>query len=158
MFTLPQLIEEDIFAFDAALGDFISRSEARAAIIIDRGGFIITRRGDVGDLDMVTLGALAANSFAATEAIAGIISETNVNSLYQEGERNSLLILSIDPYGFLVVVFPASLGVGSIKYYTIGILDLLRGQFDAAGERAPGAGLDLSELNMADSAPMFQRK
>jgi predicted regulator of Ras-like GTPase activity (Roadblock/LC7/MglB family) len=96
MLNLPSLIDEDIAALDAALGDFVAASRARLAMFVDGGGFIVTRHGDEGEMDLATLGALAANSFAATQAIAKIIHEDSVTSLYQEGVQNSLLILSGD--------------------------------------------------------------
>jgi predicted regulator of Ras-like GTPase activity (Roadblock/LC7/MglB family) len=158
MFSLPLLISEDIVAMDAALGDFVAASGARLALFIDAGGFIITRQGDEGDIDTATLGALAANSFAATQAIARIIEDHSVTSLYQEGDENSLLILSVEGFGFLAVVFPAAIGVGSVKYYGQNAVARIGCQLIAAGDRAPGEGLDLSALNIADAAPLFRRR
>jgi predicted regulator of Ras-like GTPase activity (Roadblock/LC7/MglB family) len=158
MFTLPHLLEDDIRALDAALADFISRSTATAALITDRGGFIVTQKGDIARLDSSTLGALAANSFAATEAIAKLIDEPTVSSLYQQGEINSVLILCIDEYGFLVIVFPAVIGVGSVKFFAESTLRRVTAQLNAACERRPDASIDLVEMNLADTAPLFKRR
>lgn len=158
MFTLPLLISEDIAAMDAAMGDFIADSGARLVLFIDCGGFIVTRQGDSGDIDTATLGALAANSFAATQAIAKIIEDHAVSSLYQQGEETSLLILSVGDFGFLAVVFPAEIGVGSVKYYAEDVVGRVSRQLTAARARAPDQGLDLSALNIADAAPLFRRR
>jgi len=158
MFSLPLLIGEDIAGMDAALGDFVSASGARLVLFIDGGGFIVTRQGDAGGIDTATLGALAANSFAATQAIARIIEDHSVTSLYQEGREASLLILSVGDFGFLAIVFPAAIGVGSVKFYGEEIVARVSRQLTAARARAPDQGLDLSALNLADATPLFRRR
>ena len=158
MLSLPSLIHEDIAALDAALGDFGAASSARLAIFIDGGGFIVTRQGDAGEMDLATLGALAANSFAATQAIAKIIHDHSVTSLYQEGVENSLLILSVGDFGFLAAVFPSQIGVGSVKYYSHDALVRISRQLAAARSRAPANGLDLASINLADTGPLFRRR
>jgi len=155
MFDLPFLIDEDIAALNAALGDFALASGARLALLIDVGGFIVTQQGDAGDMDTTTLGALAANNFAATQAIAKIIEEHSVSSLYQEGKVNSLLIQSVADCGFLAVVFPSELGVGSVKFYAQDTVARIAAQLAAARSR-PGQGLDT--LEVADNGPLFRRK
>jgi predicted regulator of Ras-like GTPase activity (Roadblock/LC7/MglB family) len=158
MFSLPLLIGEDIAVIDDALRDFVAASGTRLALFIDGGGFIVTRQGDEGDIDTATLGALAANSFAATQAIARIIEDHSVTSLYQEGQENSLLILSVEDFGFLAVVFPAAIGVGSVKFYGQDVVARLGRQLFTARDRAPDEGLDLSALNIADATPLFRRR
>lgn len=158
MFTLPLLISDDISEMNAALGDFVAISGSRLALFIDSGGFIVTLQGDSGDIDTATLGALAANSFAATQAIARIIEDHSVTSLYQEGNEYSLLILSVGDFGFLAVVFPAEIGVGSVKFYSQDVVARLILQLAAARDRAPDQGLDLSALNIADATPLFRRR
>jgi predicted regulator of Ras-like GTPase activity (Roadblock/LC7/MglB family) len=158
MFTLPLLISEDIDVMDAALGEFVSVSGSRLALFIDGGGFIVTKQGDSSGIDTATLGALAANSFAATQAIARIIEDQAVTSLYQEGHENSLLILSVGDFGFLAIVFPSEIGVGSVKYYGQEIVAQISRQLTAARARSPEDGLDLSVLNLADATPIFRRK
>ena len=44
MATLPQLIEDDIRRCDETLRAFIASTDATAALIIDKGGFLITHR------------------------------------------------------------------------------------------------------------------
>ena len=158
MFNLPLLITEDIAALDAALADFVVASGARLALLIDGGGFIITRQGEAGNTDITTLGALAANSFAATQAIAKIIENHSVPSLYQEGDKNSLLILSVAEFGFLAVVFPSEIGVGSVKYYAQDAVDRIRRQLIAAHSRAPAEALDLASANLSSDEPLFRRR
>jgi len=158
MFSLPLLIDQDVTALDAALADFVAGSCARLALFMDSGGFIVTRQGDAGAMDITTLGALATNSFAATQAIAKIIENHSVPSLYQEGDKNSLLILSVAEFGFLAVVFPSEIGVGSVKYYAQDAVDRIRRQLIAAHSRAPAEALDLASANLSSDEPLFRRR
>src|SRR5262249_30174790 len=107
MGTLPQIIEEDIEVLNGALDELLSKSEAGAALIIDKGGFLITQTGNTKGFDTMTLAALSAASFAATQGIANLVNETNFSSIYQQGESFSLLVVNVDEYCLLTVVFPA---------------------------------------------------
>ena len=69
MATLPQLIEEDIQALDRILGEILSRSEATTALIVDKGGFLITYQGEEGHFDLTTISALAAGAYRQRAAV-----------------------------------------------------------------------------------------
>src|SRR5260221_1957444 len=86
MSTLPVLIEEDIEELERALQELLLKCEGSAALIIDKGGFLITQVGDGRKIDSTTLAALSAASFAATQGIASLVSETNFSSVYQQGD------------------------------------------------------------------------
>ncbi len=156
--TLPQLIEEDIRELDRALQDLLQKCEGSAALLIDKGGFLITQVGGARQLDTTTLAALSAASFAATETIATLVNEPNFTTVYQQGESHSLLVLNVDEYCLLTVVFKAEISVGAVKYFAVSTAKQIAKQLKKAHRRAPGAGWDLSELNMADATPLFRKK
>ena len=158
MAPLPQLLEEDIRAVDDALLDLLQKSEATAALIIDQGGFLITKAGLTQDFDTVTLAALSAASFAATQGLAGLVSETNFFSVYQQGENYSLLVHNIDNHCLLTIIFKASISVGAVKYYAKDTVKVIAKQLKIAREREPDKGLDLAMENLADPTPLFKRK
>ena len=85
--TLPQLIEEDIRQIDEVLIEFVRQADLIGALLIDKGGFLITHRGETGELDLTTIGALASGAFMATQTIAGLVNEKNFNSTFQQGEK-----------------------------------------------------------------------
>jgi len=97
MATLPQLIEEDVRELDSSMEELLIKCEGSAALVIDKGGFLIAQVGSQ-QFDTTTLAALCAASFAATETIAGLVSETNFSSVYQQGEKFSLLVLNGDEF------------------------------------------------------------
>jgi predicted regulator of Ras-like GTPase activity (Roadblock/LC7/MglB family) len=158
MSTLPQLIEEDISEINAALEDLCFKSDASIAFLIDKGGFVITQSGSKADFDVMTLAALSAASFAATACIATLVQEKNFSSIYQQGENFSLIVIDVDEHALLTVIFKANLSVGAIKYYAADIVRRIAMALQIAENREPGAGLDLSMLNLADPSPLFRRK
>jgi len=158
MFTLPQLIEEDIQRLDSILHDLLVKSEASTAVTIDKGGFVVTQKGDYEHFDITTLSALGAASFTATQAIANLIGESNFSSIYQQGESFSLLINNIDAHCLMVVIFKAHISVGAVKYYAANAIYQIAEQLRKARERAPESGLDLSMLNLEDTTEIFRRK
>src|SRR5262245_47259111 len=157
MATLPQLIEEDIAEVNRAMQELLLKSDASIGLLIDKGGFLISQVGDFSSSDTVTLAALSAASFAATQGIAGLVNETNFTSVYQQGESFSLLVLNVDEYSLLTVIFKARISVGAVKYFAETTLKEISTQLKRAHERDPETGLDLSMLNMANTAPVFTK-
>jgi len=158
MATLPQLIEDDIGRLDEALREFIVAADATAALVIDKGGFLITHQGDASDFDLTTIAALSSGAFMANQTIAGLVNETNFNSIYQQGEKFSLFVINIDDNCMLVVIFKSQTGVGVVKYFAATAVKRIACQLSIAHDRAPGAGLDLSVLNVADTGQFFRKK
>jgi predicted regulator of Ras-like GTPase activity (Roadblock/LC7/MglB family) len=154
--TLPQLLEEDIQNIDAALRDFLRHTDANAALVIDKGGFLITHAGETKDFDLTTIGALSSGAFLANQTIAGLVHETNFNSTYQQGEKYSLFIINVDEQCLLAVIFGSQIGV--VKYFAPGAVQRIANQLKAARDRAPGQGVDLSMMNVADSEGLFRKK
>ena len=155
--ALPQLIAEDMRVLDRVLEELVSRSESSAALIIDKGGFLISQTGDFGEFDSTTLAALAAGTYAATQGMASVISEPNFSCVYQQGENFSLLVRNVDAESILVVVFQSQVSVGAVKYFANSAVPVLATQFEAAGKRSPENLVDFAMMNMENSAEFFRK-
>ena len=158
MGTLPQLLEEDIQRLDDVLREYLERSDASTALIIDKGGFLITSQGDARRFDLTTIGALASGAYLANQTIANLVHEENFDSVYQQGENFSMFVTNIDESCLLMVIFSSKVGVGMVKYHATEARKLIAKQLKAAQDRDPSAGLDLSVLNLADPSALFKRK
>jgi predicted regulator of Ras-like GTPase activity (Roadblock/LC7/MglB family) len=158
MGTLPQLIEEDIQRLDDELRELLSQTDATTALIIDKGGFLITSQGDGRQFDLTTIAALASGAYLANETIANLVHEPNFDSVYQQGQKFSMFVKSIDEHCMLVVIFKAQVSVGVVKYFSAPAVAHIAEQLQIAQERDPGGGLDLSILNMADTSDLFKRR
>lgn len=158
MGTLPQLLEEDIQRLDDVLREYLERSDATTALIIDKGGFLITSQGDARRFDLTTIGALASGAYLANQTIANLVHEENFDSVYQQGENFSMFVTNVDESCLLMVIFSSKVGVGMVKYHATEARKEVAAQLKTAQERDPSAGLDLSVLNLADPSELFKRK
>ena len=158
MATLPQLFEEDIRVLDTALGEFLGQSSATAALVVDKGGFLIVSQGNAGDVDFTTLAALASGAFMANQTIAGLVGEKTFSSTLQQGDTFSLFVTEIDEHCLLIVLFKSKTGAGLVKYYSGNCTSLIAQQLIAAESRNPGNGFDLSALNLAEPQELFRKK
>jgi|SRR5436190_4828010 len=156
--TLPQLIEEDIQRFGVVLQSLLEHTEASTALIIDKGGFLITHQGNAEEFDLTTIAALASGAYLANQTIANLVQETNFNSVYQQGEKHSIFATCIGDECLLVVIFDAGGSVGVVKFYSEPAVEKILAQLKIAYDREPGAGLDLSVLNVADTSGVFKKK
>ena len=158
MATLPQIIEEDVERLGRELRELLEQSDATTALIIDKGGFLITSQGDAQQFDLTTIAALASGAYMANQTIANLVHETNFNSIYQQGEKFSMFVMCVDENCLLVVIFQAEASVGAVKYFAAPTVKRIALQFQIAQERDPGAGFDLSEMNLADPSELFKKK
>jgi Roadblock/LC7 domain. len=158
MATLPQLLEEDIQLLDDTLRELLKQTEATTAMVIDKGGFLITHQGDSRQFDLTTVAALASGAYMANQTIANLVHESNFNNVYQQGETFSMFVMCMDEYSLLMVIFKAQLSVGAVKYFATPAVEKMGKQMKLAHEREPGGGLDLSVLNVADTSGFFKRK
>src|ERR1700752_4135723 len=140
MATLPQLIEEDVQLLDKVLRQLIQDSDATSALIIDKGGFLITHGGDTEQFDLTTIAALASGAYLANQTIANLVHEENFDSVYQQGEKFSMLVVNVE------------------KYFAGRTVSRVAAQLRKAHDRDPDSGLDLSVLNVADPASVFRKK
>ena len=158
MATLPQLIEEDIRTLDQALREYLKNTDATVALVIDKGGFLITHQGECENMDLTTIGALASGAFLASQTIAGLVTEKDFNHTTLQGEQWSIITVGVDEYCLMVVVFPSTTGMGVVKYYAGAVVKRLAKQLAIARERDPDGGLDLSVMNVADPQEFFRKK
>ena len=158
MATLPQLIEEDIQKLDDTLREFLTQTDATVALIIDKGGFLITHQGNASGLDLTTIGALASGAFLASQTIAGLVTEKDFNHTSLQGENASIFTMGVDEHSLLVVVFPSKTGIGVVKYYSSSVAGRIARQLAVARDRDPEGGLDLSVMNVANPQDFFRKK
>src|SRR5260221_14380660 len=103
MATLPQLFEEDVRQLEDILQELIEKSDATTALIIDKGGFLISQQGDKRQFDLTTISALAAGAFMAKQTIANLVHETKFNNVYQQGEKFSMNVQDVARISLLAV-------------------------------------------------------
>ena len=67
--------KEDVDQIDKLLAEFLRLSGAKCALLIDKEGHLVTKRGELRTIDIDTISALVAGSFAATKEMARLLGE-----------------------------------------------------------------------------------
>ncbi|MFQ6032892.1 MAG: roadblock/LC7 domain-containing protein, partial [Candidatus Zixiibacteriota bacterium] len=75
------IYEEEIEKIEKSLNRLIKNSQAKCALLVDKDGHLITRRGFTHSLDTTALAALLAGSFASTKEIARLVGEPEFSVL-----------------------------------------------------------------------------
>ncbi len=118
MDSIPILTIEDVANIDAVLQDYLQKSESDLAVIIDKGGNVISQFGDHEVMDVTIIAALAAGSFAATKELARRIGEVEFNALYHQGNGSHIFMNSVDDDTIMITVFGKETTVGLVRYYS----------------------------------------
>ncbi len=158
MGQFPQLIQEDLDLLNAVMGELLAKSEAHVALLVEKAGYLIHQCGNPASLDTTTFATLGSNAYNAVQFMAQLVNENKFTSMYQQGENFSTLMVNVDENSLLVVVFPTHLTVGSMKYYATPAALAIAQRIEVASARAPGQGLDLSDINPKDVQSLFKKQ
>jgi predicted regulator of Ras-like GTPase activity (Roadblock/LC7/MglB family) len=158
MSQFPQLNQEDIDLVHGVMTDLLKKSEAHVALLVEKAGYLIHQCGKPDEIDTTTFATLGSNAYNAVQFMAQLVNESNFTSMYQQGEHFSTLMVNVDENSLLVIVFPTHLTVGSMKYYASPAARSIADRIQVASERAPGQGLDLSDLDPSDVQSLFHKK
>ena len=118
MNSIPALTIENVATLDGILGDFLQKADAELTVVIDRGGNVISKFGDVSVMDVTIIAALAAGSFAATKELARRIGEVEFNALYHQGNGSHIFMNSVDDDTIMITVFGPRTTVGLVRFYS----------------------------------------
>jgi predicted regulator of Ras-like GTPase activity (Roadblock/LC7/MglB family) len=158
MSQFPPLNQEDLDHLNSVMSELLAKSEAQVALLVEKAGYLIHQCGDQDSIDTTTFATLGSNAYNAVQFMAQLVNENNFTSMYQQGEHFSTLMVNVDENSLLVIVFPTHLTVGSMKYYASPAARSIADRILLASNRAPGQGLDLSEIDPADVQSLFRKK
>ena len=154
MNAIPCLTIDDVATLDAVLGEFLKRSEADLTVVIDRGGNVISQFGDMTEMDVTIIAALAAGSFAATKELARRIGEVEFNALYHQGNGNHIFMNSVDDDTIMITVFGRRTTVGLVRFYSSSTAQQVSQFLTKLAESNTGHGLSFTAGDIG-AAPIF---
>jgi predicted regulator of Ras-like GTPase activity (Roadblock/LC7/MglB family) len=119
MHSMPLLTVQSANHLLDALEDYLEKSEASFAMVIDRGGSVLTQHGRLpSNADTAIIAALAAGSFAATKELALRIGEREFSALHQQGEQSQIFMAGVDDDTVVVTVFGPQTTLGLVRFYS----------------------------------------
>jgi predicted regulator of Ras-like GTPase activity (Roadblock/LC7/MglB family) len=109
----------DVARLDTEIDGFLELAGARCALLIDREGHLVTRRGEAVQSSLESISALIAGSFAATREMARLLGENEFATLFHQGTRDSIQISLVDNRALFAVVFDQRTNLGLVRYYAV---------------------------------------
>ena len=109
------LYKEDIDRINKILSHLITESASAYVLLINKDGNLISQVGFSPNINVTTLAALAAGSFASTKAIATLIGETEFSVMFHQGEKENIHISLVDEDVIMVLIFDDRTNLGLVK-------------------------------------------
>lgn len=109
--------KDDVDSINAILDAFLKQSAAKCALLVDKDGHMVTYRGATKRIDLDTISALVAGSFAATREMAKILGEEEFSALYHQGKSDNIQLSLVGDRALLTSIFDENTTVGMVRLY-----------------------------------------
>ncbi|MCW8133801.1 MAG: roadblock/LC7 domain-containing protein [Planctomycetota bacterium] len=109
--------EEDIEEINKILEGFLERSQAKCALLIDKEGHLVTKKGFTKSFNTDSIAALVAGSFASTREVAKLLGETEFSVLFHQGKNENIHIGLVAERALVVVIFDDRTTLGMVRLY-----------------------------------------
>ena len=107
--------EDDARRIQHLLAQFLADSGARTALIVDRTGQLVATVGEAPAFDPTAFATLTAADFSANDQLAKLIGENDFNSLFHQGEKESMYLADVARRVILVVLFDNRTTLGMVR-------------------------------------------
>ncbi len=137
--------EDDFGAITQSLQRFLHEANARCALLVDRTGQLVATVGEQPHFDPTTFATLTAADFSANDQLAKLIGERDFNSLFHQGEKESMYLADVARRVILVVLFDNRTTLGlvrlKLKQAVEELTQLFESVFSRGAGHAPGQGI-----------------
>src|SRR3954454_6095595 len=131
--------EDDFAAITHSLQRFLDDANARCALLVDRSGQLVATVGEQPRFDSTAFATLTAADFSANDQLAKLIGERDFNSLFHQGEKESMYLADVARRLILVVLFDSRTTLGLVRLKMRHVVGNLTQLFEQVFARASGA-------------------
>lgn len=153
----PQLNTEDVQQLELLLKDFVSKSGAVGALVVERAGYLIQRAGGELPCDPREFASLASNAFSAAQEMSRRLKENFFTQLRVSGTGFHTLIRHVDETCLLVVVFDTQIAPELVADKAVSTVINIHELLEIARHRAPGATVDFADADADNVTKFFHR-
>src|SRR3569623_2598738 len=107
--------EDDFGAITSALERFLTDCNERCALLVDSTGQLVATVGEKPNFDPTAFATLTAADFSANDQLAKLIGENDFQSLFHQGEKESMYLADIARRVILVVLFDNRTTLGLVR-------------------------------------------
>jgi len=137
--------EQDIEEINKILADFLDRAQAKCALLIDKEGHLVTKKGFTKSFNTDSIAALVAGSFAATKQVAQLLGETEFSVLFHQGKNENIHIGLVAERALVVVIFDDRTTLGMVRLYAEELQQRLTDSLLQSIERNKGKSNDMGK-------------
>ena len=137
--------EEDVSEINKILENFLDRSQAKCALLIDKEGHLVTKKGFTKSFNTDSIAALVAGSFASTREVAKLLGETEFTVLFHQGKNENIYIGLVAERALVVVIFDDRTTLGMVRLYADELTQKLTATMLAAMEKNKGRDSGVSK-------------
>ena len=127
--------QDDFDSLTQTLQRFLYDSNARCALLVDRTGQLVATVGEQPNFDPTAFATLTAADFSANDQLARLIGESDFNTLFHQGEKESMYLADVARRVILVVLFDNRTTLGLVRLKMKQAVDELTRLFEAVFER-----------------------
>jgi len=142
--------EDDFSAITQSLQRFLYDSNARCALLVDRTGQLVATVGEQPNFDPTAFATLTAADFSANDQLAKLIGESDFNTLFHQGEKESMYLADVARRVILVVLFDNRTTLGLVRLKMKQAVDELARLFEQIFARGAQQGGQPNILAGAD--------
>jgi len=136
--------EEDVGEINKILEQFLERSQAKCALLIDKEGHLVTKKGFTKSFNTDSIAALVAGSFASTREVAKLLGETEFSVLFHQGKNENIHIGLVAERALVVVIFDDRTTLGMVRLYAEELTQKLTNTLVASIEKNKGRDQNVS--------------
>lgn len=129
--------QEDIEQINGVLNEFLKLSDSKCNILIDKEGHMVTKVGSTGEIDLQSVSALVAGSYAATREMARLLGEDEFSVLFHQGKKDSVQLTLVGDRTILATVFDERTTIGMVRLYATEASEKLAKIFGQITTRPP---------------------
>ena len=110
------LSEKQLNRIDTILKKKLISAGVKTALLIDMAGNTVSKQDDgTSNFDTVAFAALAAGNFAAVEAMAKMVGESEFSLLFHRGETACIHFSKVNERFLLITMFHKNISLGIIR-------------------------------------------
>ena len=141
--------EDDVERINKALENYQSLSKSKCNILIDIEGHPVTQVGTTEGINLETISALVAASFAATKEVAKILGQDEFTTLTHQGKLESIQLTLVGERTILATIFDNNTTIGMVMFYTKELVEKLNVVFKEIATRKRDVKFEEGFENMA---------
>jgi predicted regulator of Ras-like GTPase activity (Roadblock/LC7/MglB family) len=130
------LTEEELKEIDSLFGEYIVESEAKDIVLLNKSGELLAKSGDITSDVAVTVSALAAGVFSATNELARILGEREFTVTFHQGQETNIHVSLVTDIVLLAMIFDNRSPIGAIRFWAKKIGNSVKDIIAKAEERA----------------------